>query len=1214
MPWHNLGRLLLGLPWLIVAGGVPAAALDRQELARGQEVVDALVIGEGAGDPAPGDRASGGLLVLGSLLRTYALKPGDEVEAEILVQNVSAETQIARLYPTDYRRTEAGTLSFPEAGSLPRSNSRWVVGIPQEHVIPAGATVPVSFLVRVPADLSDMGTYWSVIMVQGFPLDDREAPAEMGRVMVREAFRTAVRVVTEVSTPGVPVVTSLRFADRALVMGENGAELHLAIENDGPSILRLSLWAEVLDLSGRVVGRLPAPGLALLPGEVGLRRMDLAELSPGRYEVLVVADGQGQDVFGARYQVEIPEKATTAWGRHLRIARADDGVVRSVPGDVVTLALQVENLSRVAHTLTESLELPPGWRSVVPPGSFRLEPAERSLRLVVVQPGARAPGGVHDLRYHLMSESDPNVGGGLRTRTEVAEVQAVELVLLDPKPPPILAGESASLGLQVLNLGNVPMGVRLSAQSTSGTAVQLLPDTLSLAAGEEVTVQVTVVTDRQSTGRVLPVTVLASTPDAMEGRPVQATLRISMDVIPGGASEGGWIVYPMAVSTQHSWDAGLVQTRTSVHGSGFLDGNEARRVQFLLSATDHGRSPGWPTTVRQAWGSFALPWGQVMMGDRSVQLTDLIASGRSGRGVAVELAPTRLPLRLTGYRLSRGVLDGRRTDLGGSAAFGPWSWSGSGVRTGAGPRVSSVPAMSFRIHALETMGHPQGVRSDGRERLLALEGQFMAGTGAILQGEYARGPGGTGWRLDAYGRWSASGSYRVRVWEDHGLSSGDAGAVMYDGHLNLPLPGGFRGSFATRYAARSARLPEVTLLSRRDLRHRGRLRRDLWPGASGTLEVERWGRADHATSTRRIVQQQHVRLGITQTLGSLSYRGELEDRGDGAPGYRLSLNYRPERTLSARVEIHRRPRSPAREDSWVVDWHPSPSLRLQGSYTRTGNPFLLGITPDGVRSSQIGLSLAMAMDPDQALRVDLQRRSTPFGGDQGGVQLSYERRLAVPVARRRGFGRWEGVVRLKGMEGETPLPDALVRVAGVAQRTDQNGRFRFRALPEGEHLVRIEAPSPIQGGMLVQPAGARVVIGGEGQTERTDLTLYEGGSLRGALIVAEMERAPEVAPLGPAHALPPSLAGIRIELSQGDVIRRTWTDADGRFLFQPLRPGIWSLRVDATGMPPLTRLEQEVLEVVVAPGSVSEVHVFLVRVERRLRIVDEGPVSGAPEE
>jgi hypothetical protein len=239
--------------------------------------------------------------------------PGSESNERILVRNGGSEAQVVRAYLTDYDPPQgAGGAGFPDPGTHPRSNSGWIDLLPAEQVIPPGQTASVNVRIRVPEDHLNVGTFWSVVMVEGVPPATLAPPPSSGeaRVSIREVFRTAVRIITEVEGTALQPTTSLRFVDRALRVGDAGPELHLALENDGDRSLRLELWVELFDDGGASLGRFSASSLPLLPSEVGRRRISLEGVPAGTYEALVVADNQDEAVFGARYRLEIPARST----------------------------------------------------------------------------------------------------------------------------------------------------------------------------------------------------------------------------------------------------------------------------------------------------------------------------------------------------------------------------------------------------------------------------------------------------------------------------------------------------------------------------------------------------------------------------------------------------------------------------------------------------------------------------------------------------------------------------------------------------------------------------------------------------------------------------------------------------------------------------------------------------------------------------------------
>jgi hypothetical protein len=261
--------------------------------------------------------AGAGVSVVGSLVREFTLAPGGEARGRVLVSNRSDQPQAVRAYLTDFD-PRAGGQGFPEAGTEVRSNSGWLFLLPAEQVLPPRTTGSVSVVLRVPEAAGMSGTYWSMLMIEGVSPDELAPPAtEEGRarVTVRERFRTGVRLTTHVTGGAAAAVSpSVRFAERELLTTAEGAALRLRLENDGTVGVQLRLWVEVFDHEGYSLGRY-SPQMAtmtLLPGGSGERHVSLADLPPGTYDCLVIADNEDQNVFGARYQIEIAPPAPPA--------------------------------------------------------------------------------------------------------------------------------------------------------------------------------------------------------------------------------------------------------------------------------------------------------------------------------------------------------------------------------------------------------------------------------------------------------------------------------------------------------------------------------------------------------------------------------------------------------------------------------------------------------------------------------------------------------------------------------------------------------------------------------------------------------------------------------------------------------------------------------------------------------------------------------------
>jgi hypothetical protein len=175
----------------------------------------------------------------------------------------------------------------------------------------------------------------------------------------------------------------------------------------------------------------------------------------------------------------------------------------------------------------------------------------------------------------------------------------------------------------------------------------------------------------------------------------------------------------------------------------------------------------------------------------------------------------------------------------------------------------------------------------------------------------------------------------------------------------------------------------------------------------------------------------------------------------------------------------------------------------------------------------------------------------------------------------------------------------VVYVGGTAAVTDRAGRFTFRTLAPGAHEVRVDERSVGIENVLATPGPVTVTVEG-GRSSAVELPLGASGVLEGHVA---LEPAPGGAPQG--------LANLLVELARPGETRRTVTGADGRFLFEKLPPGTWTLKVYERNLPESHRLEQAEQTVTIAAGARAVATVRVLPRPRAIRFIDEGRVRSA---
>jgi hypothetical protein len=246
--------------------------------------------------------------VIGELSQDREAAPGESYSGSIIVKNDTSEPQEAKVYQTDYCFTAEGTSTYGSAGTLPRSNARWVKFSPAVMVIPPQGSLNVNYTVTVPAGSPDLsGSFWSMLMVEGIPKGSpesgRKEPKQQPEMGLRQTLRYGIQVATHIPRGG---VKNVRFLQSKLLAGEGQKHtLQVDIENSGTLWIRPDVSVELFNAKGISQGKLSGTKFRMYPGTSVRQAFDLGTLPAGSYKALVVVDAGGDDVFGAQFTFAI---------------------------------------------------------------------------------------------------------------------------------------------------------------------------------------------------------------------------------------------------------------------------------------------------------------------------------------------------------------------------------------------------------------------------------------------------------------------------------------------------------------------------------------------------------------------------------------------------------------------------------------------------------------------------------------------------------------------------------------------------------------------------------------------------------------------------------------------------------------------------------------------------------------------------------------------
>ena len=246
-------------------------------------------------------RTAAQIAVIGSTVEEHTASPGQRYAGTIVVRNLTQQTQPVRVYQTDYSFSADGVSTFDSAGTMSRSNAKWITPAVGSLLVPPASEMTVTYTVDVPNG-SLAGTYWSAIMVEGAPTEaGRSAPGQP-RVGLGAVMRYAVQVATHIGDTGTRTVAFER--SQVVAPADSAQQFELDVVNKGERAYRPALWIEVYDDKGTLRANARQERGLLYPGSSLKQVFRLGKLPPGSYRAIVFADSGEDAVFASQFTLK----------------------------------------------------------------------------------------------------------------------------------------------------------------------------------------------------------------------------------------------------------------------------------------------------------------------------------------------------------------------------------------------------------------------------------------------------------------------------------------------------------------------------------------------------------------------------------------------------------------------------------------------------------------------------------------------------------------------------------------------------------------------------------------------------------------------------------------------------------------------------------------------------------------------------------------------
>ena len=859
-------------------------------------------------------------------------------------------------------------------------------------------------------------------------------------------------------------------------------------------------------------------------------------------------------------------------GSVLSVRALGNAVVETQPGVTVGLAFRVSNPSDRPVRPDPSYRLPPGWSVVSGPDPSPVPPGAERVVLVGVRPPRHAPSGLATVGLG-MGAADAGVTVRVGRRT------GLEVVARRP-PSVVVAGTATPVVWEVRNTGNDTLAVDFEA--TAGRF------SLRDGAGQV----------RLAPGETAVVTPVLQVPGALA---VSSSVPLVLRGVGRYPGDPDGAVTAYGRSETRAVPSPQVQRqrgpRARVIFEALALSSDAAGVQGAVSAAVPLR---YDSTVT-AYARLRSP---------SPVLTRLSQPGEAVVGVRAPAADARVGS--AGYELSR-LAGGYRFGPGAEARASAGRWSGHVLYRRVRDRDAALGASVTRA-----------VRSG----TVSLYGLRQRGGSVATVGLRSRAVG----TLDVEAGVSGRDSLRPVVRGTWGLSRGRLAASVGVDDQHADHPSGGAGS-RWRTANASYRLTDA-MAARVHAEHfqigRGPRRRTLrnvegtlsHRSAHGAHTLRTWvglGARDAATvtGTESVRQAQLVgTVGASVRRGPVTVHGTTEaggaERGDGerSPSVLTSLTAtwsgrRTRAVLSGNVGLGRSIYGRRDGATWggrALVTHRAGPVQAEARVLWVHRGSAVGPLVGGYAEGH--LSVAAPVTRAATLAVDLiaARSGGPVRPQLGvRLQVAMAGRGPVPFRSDGVTGRVVDAASGRGIGG------VLLSLGPDVAVTGDDGAFEFLRPTPGVYALQVDRLSMGAGLVPAVPLPMGVEVPAEGRVRAVEIPVWVRSRVRGQVRVYEVYGGGGGATSEPVAVR--AAGGVVVVARRGDVGRQTRTDADGRFKFDDLPPGAWTVAVTA-GAPEGTRSEPRTVDV--DPGSESTLDLRLLPVPRRVRVRSVGAEGARP--
>ncbi len=209
------------------------------------------------------------------------------------------------------------------------------------------------------------------------------------------------------------------------------------------------------------------------------------------------------------------------------------------------------------------------------------------------------------------------------------------------------------------------------------------------------------------------------------------------------------------------------------------------------------------------------------------------------------------------------------------------------------------------------------------------------------------------------------------------------------------------------------------------------------------------------------------------------------------------------------------------------------------------------------------------------------------------VRLRYVHTLNVPVTKKKNIGSVTGKIINHGVE---KVSGVRLNINGIIAVSDKDGLFRLPVVPIGSHTLGVDAAS-LGINVVTEMPGPFTIKVDPAKITHFEFAMTKSARIEGILKVQEDEKANQKGYI----PVKEQISKLIVEVSNGSEMFRNFTDKDGLFRFEDLRPGDWKFKVYSNGLPRGYKIVSDQFNVTLKSGETKKIQIDIQKAARQIQ-------------